>query len=303
MTKRLYRKVKAKIKRMFTLKKQVEIQPTRLNIGIEEKGIHEGIFLYTHDCDDVIFLCIRKFQSWELIETAFILDNVKSGDIVIDLGANLGYYTTIFSKLVGSSGRVLAFEPCDANYSLLRRNIELNKLNNVYTFKAIVSDEHGFTHLYENDASNMGAHTAIYTEGLKFDNMTIHPQVTLDDLIKVGLDRIDFIKMDTQGAEPLIFRGGQNLIRANASRLKMVVGFCPGYIRNLGIEPIDFYNQIISFGFEGSYIDLVAEKVNPAENIRDLIQIVESCDGVTWPKNVSFVDLVLTPPNSKVSKD
>src|SRR5271157_4681471 len=95
---------------------RVEPQPTKLKIGLEERGISEGVSLYLNEGSDIVSECIRRFSEWELTETAFVLKSIKAGDVVVDLGANLGYYTTIMGKLAGPSGRVLAFEPNDLNY-------------------------------------------------------------------------------------------------------------------------------------------------------------------------------------------
>lgn len=271
----------------------VENAPIRLNIGLEALGVSEGVSLFVHQNSDIVSECISKFASWELGESAYVLANVNAGDVVIDLGANIGYYTTIFGKLVGPTGLVYAFEPNDENFRLLNRNIRLNDLNNVRAMKAIVGETPGVELLFEHDESNAGAHMAVGFGGDAFKKRTIHPRIKLDDLLSVGLDRVDFIKMDTQGSEPLIFKGGRDLIKANSHRLKMVVEYTPSWIRDFyQILPSTFYREIEAMGFDGYYIDPRDNKVKRIDDIEQLTDTVMRCDGVTWPERVSFVDLV-----------
>jgi FkbM family methyltransferase len=273
-----------------------QLQAVRLNIGIEKKGVPEGVSLFVHCDNDIISACISQSGCWEIVETGLVIETIKPGDVVLDLGANLGYYTCVFGKLAGLHGRVVGFEPNDMNYDLLTRNIAHNRLENVQAIKAIVADKPGIGILTEHDSSNRGAHMAIPIDHPQFSKKTIHPRVTLDDLMSAGIDRVDFIKMDTQGSEPLIFKGGRDLIKANAKRLHMIVEFLPDWLDGiLGIKPADFYREMTDFGFEGYYIDAHHNDIRPVSDIDDLIRIVRACDGETWPKGHSFVDLVMRP--------
>ncbi len=65
------------------------------------------------------------------LDTQIIREQIKEGDIVIDVGANIGYYTLIFAQLVGKTGKVFAFEPEPKNFEILKKNIEINNYGNV----------------------------------------------------------------------------------------------------------------------------------------------------------------------------
>ena len=67
---------------------------------------------------------------YEPLETEIIKEKIQNGDIVIDIGASIGYFTLLLAKLVGTTGKVFAFEPEPSNFSLLNENIKLNKYNN-----------------------------------------------------------------------------------------------------------------------------------------------------------------------------
>ncbi len=70
---------------------------------------------------DSLFAPISVTGIWEPVETEYIRNNVKEGQVVIDLGAHIGYFTLIFAELVGIKGKVFAFEPNPTNYSLLKK--------------------------------------------------------------------------------------------------------------------------------------------------------------------------------------
>src|SRR5512138_2867115 len=69
--------------------------------------------------------------TYEPEETEAVLRSVKSGMVVVDIGANIGYYTLLFARLVGPQGRVIAFEPDPATFALLKKNVDSNQHRNV----------------------------------------------------------------------------------------------------------------------------------------------------------------------------
>jgi FkbM family methyltransferase len=74
--------------------------------------------------------------------------NIKPGDVIVDVGANIGIFTVMASKLVGSRGRIVAIEPNSESAKRLERNIALNRLNNVTVYHAAVTGAPGNVKLY-----------------------------------------------------------------------------------------------------------------------------------------------------------
>jgi len=87
--------------------------------------------MYIDSRDTTVGTSLLKWGFFEKYETKLFKKSIKRGMVVLDIGANIGYYTLLAARLVGDEGKVFAFEPDPYNYSLLRKNIEANRYNNV----------------------------------------------------------------------------------------------------------------------------------------------------------------------------
>jgi tRNA/tmRNA/rRNA uracil-C5-methylase (TrmA/RlmC/RlmD family) len=90
-----------------------------------------GCKLFLQPGKDVISDCLAQDKVWEPFETHIASTELNQGDVILDLAANIGYFTSLFSKLVGEQGKVFAFEPNPDNFALLQRNVEVNNCTNV----------------------------------------------------------------------------------------------------------------------------------------------------------------------------
>lgn len=132
---------------------------------------------------------------------------VRKGDVVYDIGAHLGFYTLLLSKLAGDAGKVYAFEPNPKLHPSLRRT--LDAIENVEFFDIALSDSEGELNLYVPEDASM-ASLANWTDGIGGDVHTVKCELKrLDDLVESGeLPLPQFIKCDVEGAELSVFRGG-----------------------------------------------------------------------------------------------
>ncbi|NNT72589.1 FkbM family methyltransferase [Flavobacterium sp. IMCC34852] len=124
---------------------------------------------------------------------------VKSGDVVIDAGANCGHLTVFFSKLVGRSGKVFAFEPDKFNIERIRKNMALNPdlTDNIKIEDLLLWDKNEWIDFYE--AGTVGS-SAVWMPDA--EHCVKKQAVTIDDWVKTNqLQKLDFIKMDIEGAE------------------------------------------------------------------------------------------------------
>ncbi len=115
----------------------------------------EGSRMYVHTEDEPLGRSLITLGSYERYETNLFKSMLTPGMKVIDVGANVGYYTLIAARAVGPTGRVFAFEPDPGNYELLLRNIELNGYRNIVASQCAVTGEASQIRLYI-DKKNFG---------------------------------------------------------------------------------------------------------------------------------------------------
>jgi FkbM family methyltransferase len=136
-------------------------------------------------------------------------ERTRPGATVFDVGANVGFFTLLASKLAGDSGRVYAFEPLPRNVDLLERHIRLNELANVHVAAIAIAATSGEAHFRMAQHASMG--------GLNESGDLRVITASLDDLIASGrVARPDFIKMDIEGAESDALRGAKHLLAGDA---------------------------------------------------------------------------------------
>ena len=104
--------------------------------------------LYTNPADSTIRTVLERDQVWEDLETRWILHTIRAGDVFVDVGANIGYYTVIAAKIVGDQGHVYAFEPDPTSFAILKANVERNGLANVTLEQKALSNEPGSLRLF-----------------------------------------------------------------------------------------------------------------------------------------------------------
>jgi FkbM family methyltransferase len=148
------------------------------------------------------------YGGWERDLVRLMARLIQPGSIVYDLGANYGMHTLLFARLVGSSGRVYAFEPHPQLFSCLKEQIDLNAFRTVVPVCEAVCESCGRAWFEQTDQRSSG-HLSDYAEGrLKVET------TTLDDFVfgRRGAPP-EFIKIDIEGAESRALRGALNTLR------------------------------------------------------------------------------------------
>ena len=221
--------------------------------AIRKKMVNvNGLKLYL-DKKDSLNLSINT--NYEPIETKFVKDKVKKGQIVVDVGANIGYYTTLLASLVGETGKVYAFEPDRENYELLKRNISANNLSNVIAENMAVSD---VTCEIEMFYSNDKGDQRIYNSNDGRSSYKVKA-ITLDDYFKSINEEIHFLKMDIQGAEGMALIGMKTTINKNKSIL-LNVEYWPYGLEKCGFGSYNLLKLLESLGLD--FYDLNNEKLS-----------------------------------------
>jgi FkbM family methyltransferase len=220
--------------------------------------------VHSESRDRVISQLLRHNGVFEPWETELVKAELRPGDTVLDVGANIGYYTLLFARLVGPRGKVYAFEPDPDNFALLSHNVRLNGYRNVVLVNKAVSDRPGAARLFLSD-SNTGDHR-IYDSCDGRPSLPIET-TDLDSFFRAFKGYFDFIKFDIQGAEWAALQGMKGIL-ARHDRLKMVTEFWPFGLKRYGASAADYLTFLQQQGFALYDIDETGgrlSRVDPAE--------------------------------------
>lgn len=166
---------------------------------------------------------------------------IRPGMTVADVGAHIGYYTRLLSELVGPSGRVFAFEPEPENHAVLVANLAANRYRNVEASDAAVSDRVGTATLHLSPGSSNHSLLSGYTQAQGAREVRT---VTLDSFLSDrGVERLDFVKIDVEGAEPLVLAGMLRTI-SRSPALSMLVECNPQALACAGASPDDLLDSL-----------------------------------------------------------
>lgn len=236
-------------------------------------SIKLGDFLYKNAFPvyNIIYPLFKRRQDKQ--EIALLHKHIKKGDVVLDIGANIGFYTAILSDLVGSTGKVYAFEPDKTNFSYLQRNAA--GLKNVFLINKAVSDTTGTITLYQSDLLNVDHKTYATND---YTSKTEIECVAIDDIIPEH--KVDFIKIDIQGYEYFAFKGMQKIFKKNED-IKIITELYPYGLNNSGIQVNEFVSFLRNSEFyiykllEDGIRTLTDEDVNSLNNENFRIHIVD----------------------------
>jgi FkbM family methyltransferase len=160
-------------------------------------GFRWTVGAFTHGC------WLGTYESVKMVAAASM---THCGDVVFDVGANVGVYTLAFSRRTGPTGHVVAFEPLPRNLAFLRRHLQMNALTNVRVMPVAVSDRSGSALFREASHHAMGA--------LDASGALTVPTVVLDALVAQGeLPSPSLIKIDVEGAEVDVLRGARGILQ------------------------------------------------------------------------------------------
>jgi FkbM family methyltransferase len=172
-------------------------------------------------------------------------ERIHPGSTVLDIGAHIGVHTRRFSRLAGVQGRVYAFEASPENVAVLRHNVTSTRFPNVEIVPAAVSDRCGTATLHLSPGHSNHSLNAGYTA----ETGTVEvPCLSIDAFCADrSISRVDFVKVDTEGAEPLVLRGMADTIRRN-SAIQLLIEFNPAALRAGGVEPARFLDFLGTLG-------------------------------------------------------
>jgi FkbM family methyltransferase len=221
--------------------------------------------------DDPFWFRLELLTNRHEMETsAQVRQLLKPGMTMLDIGGHVGYYTRLASNLVGTSGRVVAFEPHPRNVEYLRRNTQ--KFANVTVLQVALAQSEGTAELY--DYLMMSASGSLhYDEKIRdvqraqMSDWDVAPRAKnfepqkfsvrtarVDDLLaEQGITRVDVVKMDIEGAEMGALRGMTQTIQ-NSPRLSLVMEYNPLGLQAFDNDPIAALDEVLAMGFSKLYV-------------------------------------------------
>jgi FkbM family methyltransferase len=142
---------------------------------------------------------------YEIKMSKLIENTIKGGDTVFDIGAHVGYYSLLFSILTGDIGKVYSFEPLPLNVHFLRKHIISNDIINVKIVQAALTNKDDFARFEEGhyaDVSHLSDDGELTVKTIRLDGF----------VIRENISRVDFLKIDVEGAEGLVLQGAQETL-------------------------------------------------------------------------------------------
>lgn len=180
-------------------------------------------------------------------ERAFLRRQVRPGMVVFDIGANLGFYSTFLARLVGPEGRVHAFEPDPFCFGILERRARAHP--NLTVAQTALGDHEGRVTLYCNRLNRADNRIHDSLGGETGDAVEV-PLTTLDRYCaEHGLERIDALKMDVQGAEVAVLAGMKEVL-SRTKPLWLFLELSPDHLGGAGSSPEAFWQVLDDAGYE-----------------------------------------------------
>jgi FkbM family methyltransferase len=186
------------------------IKKLKNNKSQKKCEIENGIKIYFDLTNPLTWELILKKDFETKVKNAFI-ENIKKGDTVIDVGANIGEFSLLASKIVGHGGRVFAIEPLPEICQKLKNNFLLNNFNNYNILKNALGKEVDKVNIYKkSDSGNIGfIESVVDGKNLVKTNDIIEVE-TLDNVIlKNQIKKVNMLKIDVEGFEYDVFLGGR----------------------------------------------------------------------------------------------
>jgi FkbM family methyltransferase len=232
---------------------------------------------------------IIAMGSYDSALHAFIERHVKPGSVCMDVGANLGEVTLHLATRVGREGKVYAFEPVAGVHARLRRHVERNGAGDVVeTLRIALSDRTG-----TGTIRHVGSLVTVHADLTGAQEVEL---VTLDDFVeRNGIRRLDFMKIDIQGAEPLLLEGGRKTFASLSPDLLIEVA--PRELRSAGRDSRDLCVMLEDLGYRlyrlngrgiGARID--ARTVSPTFEANNVLCVKQPTNGRARGARVSVGD-------------
>lgn len=210
----------------------------------------KGFSIYVQEDDTAVGQHVKR-DAYEPHVTAVFRDRLRPGMHVLDIGANIGYFTMLSASLVGPSGSVTAIEPNRDSARLLEASRRANSFDNVVVLQVAAGRDRGLLVLHGSYGNVMTS--AAPEEAKALINSTTVPSFRVDDLIPRN-NKIDFVKIDVEGAEYNALLGASELIKR--CHPPIVSEFSPYMMPGIsGVDGRGYLRFVLDFGYEMAVIE------------------------------------------------
>jgi len=258
--------------------------------------------------DDPFWFRLELLTNRHEVETTQQIQHlIKPNMIILDVGAHVGYYARMFSALTGDGGQVIAFEPHPRTHAVLKQNVA--NMPNVTTHQVAVAEQDGTAELY--DYLMMSASGSLhYDESMadlqrsqigEFDVAPRHDTqfemqkftvktIPIDKcLMEMGIQHVDFVKMDIEGAEMGALRSMKQTI-ANSPNLSLIMEYNPQALKAFDHDPVQALSEILAMGFN------TMQAINPDGSLSDWTQDPATVQAQTQAmlNNMGVINLLFT---------
>ncbi|WOJ94410.1 FkbM family methyltransferase [Congregibacter variabilis] len=193
-------------------------------------GLQSELTLQTHCPDsDLVSRKLHSERLWEPFETQLWIASQEPGDVVVDVGANLGYFSILSALHPRRASQIFAFEPALDNVTLLQKNLALNNCqDSVKTMPVALGKLDAQASLHRSE-DNRGDHQIYAGDGDRREEaITVRGGAKL---LSAHTNRIDLLKVDTQGSEFAVMEGLLPLLQASVPRLRILLELTPYSLR------------------------------------------------------------------------
>ena len=241
------------------IKKQKKISNLTISNPIISKTTLDEHTIFLNPDDKVCIETYADVDSYDPGSTAILKKLLKKDMNVINIGANIGYFTLLAAREVGPQGKVFAFEPFPQTVELLQKNVDVNGYSNVDVVPMAVSDKTGTAKLSVGGSS---LHNVISSRIITEMSLITVPQTSVDDFMSQKELSINFVIIDAEGSEPFILNGMAKTLEKNPDMVIMIE-YNPFTLELTGSTLENFMNTITNYGFLIYLINEVTLKITP----------------------------------------
>jgi FkbM family methyltransferase len=229
---------------------------------------------------------------YEAQESAFARAVLRPGMSFVDVGANWGFFSLVAAHLVGAAGRIVALEPDPRAFLRLKANVERNQLEQVQIFELAAADRNDNLVLaLQHEAVLHYGTSKLVQDGSAAAAVCEVRSRALDSVLdEVGLDRVDLLKIDVEGAEDMVLAGMQAGLKRHRYR-SIILELHPPQLSDRHHATGEVVNTLLSDGYEGFGLDhsQAAQRrsgYNPRLHIREFIRPLKEALADPWPHTV-----------------